>query len=226
MPGCRVREHLAGFGGHRMAGGPRDRGAERRRFRAALVAHARGPDDDDLVKVERVDAVVPGDALGLGLAEELGRLRPFGMGNPGVSVLVPAARVSDVRPMGEGRHVRFTVTSGGVRSRAVGFGIGAARTARAATAEHATTSSRGSRRTSGGARSSRGSCSAPCIPRDRPRARMWVAELRRDACRAVGRGAGLRRGRRALAARCPPAAPQRTVSTVAARERSGCSATS
>jgi single-stranded-DNA-specific exonuclease len=28
--------------------------------------------------------------------------------------------------MGEGRHVRFTVTSGGARSRAVGFGIGAA----------------------------------------------------------------------------------------------------
>ena len=80
----------------------------------------------DLVKEERVDAVVPGDALGLDLAEELGRLRPFGMGNPGVSVLVPAARVSDVQPMSEGRHVRFTVTSGGVRSRAVGFGIGAA----------------------------------------------------------------------------------------------------
>ena len=78
------------------------------------------------MKEERVDAVVPGDALGLDLAEELGRLRPFGMGNPGVSVLVPAARVSDVQPMSEGRHVRFTVTSGGARSRAVGFGIGAA----------------------------------------------------------------------------------------------------
>ena len=96
-------------------------------FRAALVAHAGGAlTDQDLVKEERVDAVVPGDALGLDLAEELGRLRPFGMGNPGVSVLVPAARVSDVQPMGEGRHVRFTVTSGGARSRAVGFGIGAA----------------------------------------------------------------------------------------------------
>jgi hypothetical protein len=48
------------------------------------------------------------------------------MGNPGINVLVPAAKLSDVRPMGEGgRHVRFTVTSGGARSRAVGFGIGA-----------------------------------------------------------------------------------------------------
>jgi single-stranded-DNA-specific exonuclease len=71
-----------------------------------------------------VDAVVAGDAVGLDLAEEIERLRPFGMGNPGVRLLVPAARVSDVRPMGEGRHARFTVTSGGVRSRGVAFGVG------------------------------------------------------------------------------------------------------
>jgi single-stranded-DNA-specific exonuclease len=45
------------------------------------------------------------------------------MGNPAINVLVPAAKVSDVRPMGGGRHVRFNVTSGGLRSRAVGFGI-------------------------------------------------------------------------------------------------------
>ena len=120
-------EHLVGFGGHRMAAGLEIEASRVAAFRAALAAHADGAlRDEDLVKEERVDAVVPGDALGLALAEELGRLRPFGMGNPGVSVLVPAARVSDVRPMGEGRHVRFTVSSGGVRSRAVGFGIGAA----------------------------------------------------------------------------------------------------
>ncbi|MGH2978769.1 MAG: single-stranded-DNA-specific exonuclease RecJ, partial [Solirubrobacterales bacterium] len=120
-------EHLVGFGGHRMAAGLEMEAKRVEPFRAALAAHAAGAlRDEDLVKEERVDAVVPGDALGLGLAEELGRLRPFGMGNPGVSVLVPAARVSDVRPMSEGRHVRFTVTSGGARSRAIGFGIGAA----------------------------------------------------------------------------------------------------
>jgi single-stranded-DNA-specific exonuclease len=110
-----------------MAAGLEIEAAQMEAFRAALAAHAAGTlSEADLVKEERVDAIVPGDALGLDLAEELGRLRPFGIGNPGVSVLVPAARVSDVRSMGEGRHVRFTVTSGGVRSRAVGFGIGAA----------------------------------------------------------------------------------------------------
>ena len=119
-------EHLEGFGGHRMAAGLQVRAERLEGFRDALVADARerlGP--EDLIKGEKGDAVVPGDALGLALAEELQLLRPFGMGNPGISVLVPAARLSDVRPMGGGRHLRFTVTSGGARSRAVGFGIGA-----------------------------------------------------------------------------------------------------
>src|SRR5207248_670933 len=56
------------------------------------------------------------------LAEELRQLEPCGMGNPGVRLLVPGARLGDVRAMGEGRHARFTVLSGGVRARAVAWG--------------------------------------------------------------------------------------------------------
>src|ERR687896_293940 len=78
----------------------------------------------DLIAVERVDAVVPGGVLGLGLAEELETLRPFGMGNPQPTLLVPAARFQHVTGMGEeGEHARFTlVTAGGARSRGVAFG--------------------------------------------------------------------------------------------------------
>jgi single-stranded-DNA-specific exonuclease len=71
-----------------------------------------------------VDAVVSGDALTLGLAEELERLAPFGQGNPPVSLLVPAAQLGDPRPLGEGRHVAFSLHAGGARSRCVHFGAG------------------------------------------------------------------------------------------------------
>ncbi|MEX0993748.1 MAG: single-stranded-DNA-specific exonuclease RecJ [Solirubrobacterales bacterium] len=117
--------HLSRFGGHRMAAGLELEAASLDRFREAFVAHASeriAP--EDLVRSERVDAVVPGDMLTLDLAEELESLRPFGMGNPSVSLMVPAAQLSDVRPMGEGRHSRFTLTSGGARSRVVAFGGG------------------------------------------------------------------------------------------------------
>jgi single-stranded-DNA-specific exonuclease len=89
------------------------------------VAHAaRILTPRDLTPVQRVDAVVPGDALQLELAEELDRLAPFGMGNPEPALLVPSALLGDPRPMGEGRHVSFTLAAGGARSRCVAFGRG------------------------------------------------------------------------------------------------------
>ena len=84
------------------AGGRRDRAVPR-----ALAAHAAAAlSPEDLIPVERVDAVVPGGDLGLDLAEDLELLRPFGMGNPQPTLLVPAARFERVTPMGEDRSTR------------------------------------------------------------------------------------------------------------------------
>jgi single-stranded-DNA-specific exonuclease len=116
-------EHLEGFGGHRAAAGLTLRAENLEAFQGAFAAHARavlGP--EDLRRTERIDAMVGGVGLGLDLAEELGRLAPFGMGNPGVRLLVPSARVSDVRTMGEGKHSRFSLHSGAHRALGVAFG--------------------------------------------------------------------------------------------------------
>jgi single-stranded-DNA-specific exonuclease len=117
-------EHLVRFGGHRMAAGVELDGDSVEPFRRALAAHAAAAlSPDDLIPVERVDAVVPGGDLGLELAEDLELLRPFGMGNPQPTLLVPAARFERVTAMGEDKeHSRFTlVTAGGARSRGVAF---------------------------------------------------------------------------------------------------------
>src|ERR671916_248844 len=117
--------HLTRFGGHRMAAGVELAADEVEPFRRAPAAPAgEALTPADLIPVERVDAVVPGGVLGLGLAEELEALRPFGMGNPQPTLLVPAARFQHVTGMGEeGEHARFTlVTAGGARSRGVAFG--------------------------------------------------------------------------------------------------------
>ena len=57
------------------------------------------------------------------LAEELGRLAPFGIGNPSVSLLVPAARLSDARRWGRASTCASPCEAGGVRARAVAFGL-------------------------------------------------------------------------------------------------------
>jgi single-stranded-DNA-specific exonuclease len=117
--------HLLRHGGHRAAAGCTVAREAVGGLRSAFTAHAAAVlGAEDLVPVERVDAVVAGDELGLALAEELERLAPFGIGNPEVSLLVPATRLYDPRPMGEGKHMRFTVEAGGARARAVAFGSG------------------------------------------------------------------------------------------------------
>jgi single-stranded-DNA-specific exonuclease len=118
-----TEEHLLRYGGHHAAAGLEIEARAVEPFRRAFVAHAAavlGP--EQLTRTERVDALVGAPGLGLELAEELGRLAPFGMGNPGVRLLVPSATVADVRTMGEGRHVRFSLRSGGGRALGVAFG--------------------------------------------------------------------------------------------------------
>jgi single-stranded-DNA-specific exonuclease len=116
-------ERMIRYGGHRAAAGLTIDPAQVPALRSAFESHAEQVLTPDLLQpVERVDAVVSGSQLGLELAEELGRLEPCGMGNPRTRLLVPGARFGDVRTMGEGRHVRFSVTSGGARARAVAFG--------------------------------------------------------------------------------------------------------
>jgi single-stranded-DNA-specific exonuclease len=116
--------HLERHGGHRAAAGCAIAAADVEAFRAAFEAHAASVlAPEDLVPVSRIDAVVAGGELGTELAEDLERLAPFGQANPEPVLLVPAAKLLDPRPMGEGKHVRFTVESGGVRARAVAFGM-------------------------------------------------------------------------------------------------------
>ncbi|MFI4989438.1 MAG: single-stranded-DNA-specific exonuclease RecJ [Solirubrobacterales bacterium] len=118
-------EHLLRYGGHRAAAGLEIERGSVQALASALDAHAAGVlEAQDLSPVERVDAVVGGDELGMRLAEELQRLAPFGHGNPGVSLMVAEACLRDGRPMGEGKHVRFTVESRGARAQAVAFGTG------------------------------------------------------------------------------------------------------
>jgi single-stranded-DNA-specific exonuclease len=119
-------EHLSRYGGHRAAAGleiERKRVAE---FAEALDVYAWSVlTNEDMAPVERVDAVVEGSELGMALAEELAGLSPFGQANPPVSLMIGEATFADVRPMGEGKHARFTVRSPAGRARAVAFNTGA-----------------------------------------------------------------------------------------------------
>jgi single-stranded-DNA-specific exonuclease len=115
--------HLERYGGHRAAAGMNVRRDQLEPLRDAFEAYAGEKLTPELLRPrERIDAVVSGPELGLELAEELLALEPCGMGNPSPRLLVPGARFHDLRTMGDGRHARFSVSSGGARAQAVSFG--------------------------------------------------------------------------------------------------------
>ncbi len=116
-------DQLDRYGGHRAAAGlelPADRIDA---FRERLIAHARTVEPStEPREADLVDAFVGAESLDLAVAEQLATLAPFGQGNPGIKLLVPGARVGDVRPMGEeGKHARFNLSTGTLSARGVAF---------------------------------------------------------------------------------------------------------
>ncbi|MDQ3669953.1 MAG: single-stranded-DNA-specific exonuclease RecJ [Actinomycetota bacterium] len=119
-------EHLVRWGGHRAAAGLSLAPESFEAFATAFADHADSVlSDDDLRSTLVVDAVVDGRELTLDLCEELRQLAPFGLGNPGVTLLASACELSELGAVGEGKHLRLAVTANGARSGAIAFGQGA-----------------------------------------------------------------------------------------------------
>jgi len=117
--------HLQRWGGHRAAAGLSIRPDDVAAFAVAFAEHAGAAlAEDDLRPVLTVDAIVDGRELTLALCEELDRLAPFGLGNPGVTLLAPVCELSELGAVGDGKHLKFAVTSRGARSGAIAFGQG------------------------------------------------------------------------------------------------------
>ena len=119
-------QHLERFGGHRAAAGLTIRAENIDAFSKAFGAHADALlSEDDLKPEVSIDAIVAGRELGLGLCEELRRLAPFGLGNPGVTLLVDDCELSELNTVGEGKHLRFRVRQRGRDAgSAIAFGLG------------------------------------------------------------------------------------------------------
>jgi len=118
--------HLERFGGHHAAAGLSIDPTRLDAFAEAFAFHADAVlSEDDLRSFTVVDAVVSAGDLTLGLAQELERLAPFGLGNPDVTLLVPAAQPVGPATVGDGKHLRFRVRQHGHDAgTAIAFGQG------------------------------------------------------------------------------------------------------
>jgi single-stranded-DNA-specific exonuclease len=118
---------LGRWGGHRAAAGLSIAAKNVDAFAIAFAEQAAAAlDEDDLEPTTSIDAVVArGVDLSLDLCAELGRLAPFGLGNPAPTLLAPGCRVADLATVGEGKHLRFRVRRDGRDAgSAIAFGQG------------------------------------------------------------------------------------------------------
>jgi single-stranded-DNA-specific exonuclease len=120
---------LERWGGHRAAAGLSLSAEQLDAFVEAFAAHADEQlEDRDLEPVTAVDAIVAPRELTLALAGELAQLAPFGLGNPGVMLLLAGCEIAEPAAVGEGRHLRFRVRDperGRDAGSAIAFGMGA-----------------------------------------------------------------------------------------------------
>jgi single-stranded-DNA-specific exonuclease len=119
-------KHLVRFGGHRAAAGLSIEPAQVEAFSEAFAVHADASLPEEQLQPRTViDALVHGSELTLDLCAELARLAPFGLANPGVTLLLAGCELSDVATVGEGKHLRFRVKDGARDAgSAIAFGLG------------------------------------------------------------------------------------------------------
>ena len=89
-------------------------------FACGKLAEGSGP----TVTTREIDAEVPLVEIDERLAGELAGLGPFGQHNPAPLLVTRGSRVTAVRRVGDGRHLKLTLEQSGIVRGAIGFGLG------------------------------------------------------------------------------------------------------
>ena len=111
---------LERFGGHALAGGFTVKEGcmdlFRRLFPAASAEQAQSMAGGKSEGVAAIDAWISPEDLSLGFVESLEKMAPFGEGNPEPRFAFKGVRFSEVKAIGEGRHLALSLAnSGGLR---------------------------------------------------------------------------------------------------------------
>ena len=114
-------EYLEGFGGHTLAAGLTIKRENIDAFRAALAAYYREHPGDSVSTLELDVCVDSAELLTMACVEDLARIEPCGAGNPRPQLCMLGTRLTDLIPIGGGRHLRLQLEKFGQTFEAVFF---------------------------------------------------------------------------------------------------------
>ncbi len=119
---CSCEKLLTKFGGHPMAAGltlPTENVAA---FRRAVNEYASSKASVMPAPVLQIDSVLSPDELTIEIPKYVSMLEPFGMGNPSPMFGLFGVTLSEITPVGGGKHLRVSVTKGDYTVRCMKFG--------------------------------------------------------------------------------------------------------
>ena len=119
---CSCSALLTKFGGHPMAAGLTLPTENIALFRKAVNAYAASLDRPMPVQTLNIDYILKPSELSIEIPQSIQVLEPFGMGNPSPIFGLYGMTLSDITPVGGGKHLRISVTQNGSMVRCMKFG--------------------------------------------------------------------------------------------------------
>ena len=119
-------ELLTNFGGHAVAAGLGINSDKIEEFEKKINKYADSLlADNDMIPVVKLDCMLGGANLNIGLAKMLANLEPYGMGNERPVFGVKDAAVTAISAVGaDSKHLRLQIEKDGTRVNCIGFGMG------------------------------------------------------------------------------------------------------
>ncbi len=113
------------FGGHDLAAGLSIKPENIDEFRNEINAYAKGLlTEDDFMPILYIDSELPPAYINMNTAEKLSILEPYGMGNACPLFYTKDLKISQIRPLSDGKHIKLILTSGEYCIESVGFNMG------------------------------------------------------------------------------------------------------
>lgn len=118
-------ELMENFGGHELAAGLSIRCENFERFKEAVNRYAEAVLDlKDMVPKVKVDVKINRDDISVYNIKELDKLAPFGAGNPSPVFSYDKMRISDIKTVGDSKHLKLRLEDSSFTTEAIGFNMG------------------------------------------------------------------------------------------------------
>lgn len=117
-------QYLMQFGGHSKAAGLSLAKEQLPEFISEIRNYAARQNHGEQGQIMTADLHLPPAHINLDLAAELGRLEPFGEGNPQPLLVSTGLSLRSIRTVGGGRHIKVSFAGGSRIFDGIGFGMG------------------------------------------------------------------------------------------------------